>query len=461
MRVTFIYPPISKVTTSIAPPVGLAYLASILIRKGANVNVISSDAEGLDVDATVFKALEAEPDIVGFSISTPTVNNALKVIKGIKKEKAGVMLFAGGPHPTLFPEEFLSEGVDFVVKGEGEETVSDLYDCWSGKKVVENIQGISYRQGDVTVENPKRALIDDLDTLPFPSWELFPIRNYRSDFRKNEFSLPVLSSRGCPAQCTFCYKGIFGDRFRVRKPACIVDEVVYLKESFKIEEFAIIDDSFTSNPQRAIEVCELLLERNIGLPWSLPAGIRVPTVSEELVEKLKLAGCYRVGLGVESGNQTIINSIKKGITLDQVRRAVRLLRAAGIESVAYFMIGNLEETEGTIDNTIAFAVGLDPDYAQFTKATPYPGTAMYKELKLKNRIITDNWDDFDSFLKSRPVFVHKNLSSERIDDKLREAYKKFYYRPRQIFRHLTAVHSPREAVNFAKNAIKFFTTYSA
>lgn len=461
MRIALVYPPIPKVTTSIAPPVGLAYLASILVKKGAEVSVVSSDAEGLSVESTILRAFKLEPDMLGLSISTPTVNNALRIVSGVKNKRNKTVIFAGGPHPTLFPEEFLLQGVDFVVRGEGEETISDLYDFQAGKKSLNDIAGISYRKAGRIINNPIRPLIEDLDTLPFPSWELFPVKNYRSDFRKKEFSLPVLSSRGCPAQCTFCYKGIFGDKFRVRKPVHIVEEIEHLKNKFHVEEFAIIDDSFTSKPKRAMEVCDLIILKNIGLPWTLPAGIRVPTVSKELVSKLKAAGCYRVGLGIESGNQKILNSIKKGITLDQAKKAIKFLKEERIESAAYFMIGNLEETEETMDQTINFAIELNPNYAQFTKATPYPGTEMYNTLKAQDRIIASSWDDYDSFLKSKPIFQHNNLSPGKIDDKLREAYRRFYCRSVEISKHLKAINSPREVLNFVKNAIKFFRVYFA
>ncbi|MDD5216471.1 MAG: radical SAM protein [Candidatus Omnitrophica bacterium] len=461
MKVVLVYPPIPHITTSTSPPVGLAYLASILKQKKAEVAVVSSDAEEMGVEATTEKILSLSPDMVGISISTPTFNNAVKIIGGIQSKDGNIKIQVGGPHATLFPDELLNLGVDFVIRGEGEVTMSELCDYFENNIALEKIDGLSYKADGRNKHNPDRELIADLDSLPYPSWELFPIHRYKSDFRKKEFTLPVLSSRGCPARCTFCYKDIFGSMFRVRSPKNIVGEIEYLKSTFHIEEFAIIDDSFTSIPKRAMEVCDLIVERKINLPWTLPAGIRVPTVSAELLQKLKTAGCYRAGLGIESGNQDILRSISKGITLEQVRRAVRLVKESGIESAGYFMIGNLEETEETIEQTIRFAIELDPDYAQFTKTTPYPGTAIYKQLKSENRIVTDNWDDYDSFLKGRPTFTHKNLTNEQIDAKLREAYRRFYYRPKYILKHMKTIASWREIKTLLSNTLKFFKSYSA
>lgn len=456
MKIVLVYPPIPIVTGSLTPTSGLAYLASVLLQNGAQVSVVSSDAEQLDVDGTISKILTLSPDIMGISVSTPTANNSLKIIESIKRCKSNIRILVGGPHPTLFPEEFLNKSVDFVIRGEGEKTLAELYLHFNEKISLGGIRGLSYTKNGQYIHNPARELIEDLDTLPFPSWELFPIKRYKSDFTKKKLSLPVVSSRGCAQRCTFCYKGIFGDTYRAKSVKRVVEEIVYLKDKFNIEEFAIVDDNFALKPERAIEVCNLIISRKVNLPWTLPAGIRASAATEEFLEKLKDAGCYRAAMGIESGNQQILNSVKKGITLEQVRKAVKLFRKVGIKLVGDFMIGNLEETEETINQTINFAVELSPDYAQFTKAIPYPGTAMYNQLKKENRIITSNWDDYDYFLKSNPTFVHKNLSSEKIDDKIREAYKRFYYRPKYILKHLTEINSYRDIVNLVKNVFNFF-----
>lgn len=460
MRVALVAPPIPIVTTSLTPSSGLAYLAAILLQKGADVSIVSSNAEKLDTRATIERIIAESPELVGVSVTTPTVNNTFTIINAVKKALPGVTIIVGGPHPTLFPEGFLEQGADYVIRGEGEITLGELYDLLKNGKSARDIPGISTISDGKIVNNPPRQFVDDLDCLPFPAWELFPLSKFSSDFRIKKFSLPILTSRGCPSHCVFCYKGIFGDRFRVRRPEEIIKEIKYFKDKFAIEEFAIVDDSFTSDPARAIEVCNLIVSHKIDLPWSLPAGIRVSTVTADLVKSLKKAGCYRAALGIESGNQSILNSIKKGITLEQVRKAVGLLRGTGITSVGYFMMGNLEDTLQTIDETIEFALGLGLDYAQFTKAMPYPGTAMYTILKNEKRITADNWDDFDYFLKSRPVFTHRNLTSAQIDQKLKEAYRKFYCRPGHILKHITSIRSPRELRNFLKNSVAFFKIYS-
>ncbi len=194
-----------------------------------------------------------------------------------------------------------------------------------------------------------------------------------------------------------------------------------MQDAFNIKEFSIIDDSFTSIPKRAIKFCQLMRENNIDIPWSLPTGIRVDTVSEELLGNMRDAGCYRVGFGIESGNPYIMQTIKKRITLEQASNVVSLAKKLGLECSGYFIIGNFEETLSTIDDTIKFALKVNPDYAQFTRATPYPGSEMYRTLVEENNIISHNWDDYDPILIKKEIFKHKNLSLEQIQKKIKEA----------------------------------------
>jgi len=455
MKTCLIYPPVSTVTVSCRPPLGLAYLASVLLKKGSEVDIISSDAEGLNADKTVSRILDLSPDLVGISVLTTMAGRSLRMIENIKRRRNRTKIIVGGPHPTVFPEEFLNGGADVVVRGEGEDTLSELYDHFEGGASLDRIKGISYKEDGQFVHNPGRELIKDINTIPLPAWELFPIRRYKSNFRMKGFSLPIMSSRGCPHHCTFCYKTIHGDVFRTRKPELIVDEIAYLKDRFGIEEFDIMDDSFASDPKTAMEVCEQIISRKISLPWTLPSGIRISAVSGKFLEKLKAAGCYRIALGIESGNQRILDCVKKGIRLEQARDAMKLFKKFKMKSVGYFIIGIPEETKETIEDTIRFAIELDLDYAQFSKATPFPGTAMYDQLKSENRILARSWDDYDCFLKSRPLFMHDNLSSNEIDDRLREAYRRFFLRPKCVLKHLAAIGSFREAANLIRNTLRF------
>jgi radical SAM superfamily enzyme YgiQ (UPF0313 family) len=416
------------------PPVGLAYLAAILRDMGVRVSTLMADACGIDTDRAVQQIIEKRPDILGISVATPAVNNTARIVTKVKKVLPAIQAISGGPHATLFPDEMIKNGIDVVVRGEGEQSIADLILHYQGKIDISSIEGISYGIDGRVFHTPDRKLIKDLNELPFPAWEVFPVKKYESTFKRARLSLPILTSRGCPGKCTFCYKGVFGSRFRVRSPESVLKEVLYLKDNFEIEEFSIIDDCFTIHPKRSMEFCDLLIKNNIKIHWSLPAGIRVDNVTEDLLKKLKTAGCYRVGLGIETGNAEIMKFIKKGITLEQAKMAVSLSKKIGMECTANFMIGNLHETADTVNDTIQFAITLDPDYAQFTRAIPFPGSKMYATLKSQGKIITDNWDDYDYLVTDTKIFIHDNLSHETIQKKMKEAYKRFYLRPSFIYR---------------------------
>jgi len=436
MQYYILFPPLAHTSMTPAPPVGLAYLAAVLKPLAGKITALSADVLGLDVERTLERVIDQKPDVLAISVSTPAVNNAVSITQRVKKALKDIKVIAGGPHATLFPDDMINSGVDIVVRGEGEETLVDLGRYFIGEKDISAIGGVSYKSDNRVVHHADRPLIKDLDNIPFPAWEYFSIDRYESTFKRSRLSLPIVSARGCPGKCTFCYKGIFGRRFRVRSPENILNEVLYLKERFNIDEFSIIDDCFTIIPERAIQFCDLLQARKIRIPWSLPAGIRVDTVSAELLTSLKAAGCYRVGFGIETGNADIMKKIKKGITLEQVRKAVALSKKAGLECTTNFMIGNLGETTETIDDSIRFALELDADYAQFSRAVPFPGSEMYNQLKKEGKIITRNWDDYDYLLTDKQVFVHDNLNQRQIRKKMKEAYRKFYLRPGFIFREI-------------------------
>lgn len=436
MHFLILLPPLPSPSMSPSPPVGLAYLAGVLKSLGIQTETLMSDASGLNADQTIALILEKKPDILACSVATPAFNNTVKIITDVKRVLKDIQVIAGGPHATLFAEDMISHGTDIVVRGEGEQTINEVIGYFKGKIDITDIDGISYQHNNHIVHNQDRMPIKDLDLIPFPAWEVFPIQKYESVFKKARLSLPVVTSRGCPGKCTFCYKGIFGSRFRIRSPQNIIKEIIHLINNFNIEEFSIIDDCFTIIAKRAIEFCDLLMNKNIHIAWSLPAGIRVDTVSEELLIKLKESGCYRVGFGIETGNSMIMKSIKKGITLKQVTRAISMCKKIGLESTGNFMVGNLGETVETVNDTIRYAIKLDPDYAQFTRAIPFPGSSMYKTLLAQNKIISNNWDDYDYLSTEKEIFIHDHLSHETIQKKMKESYRKFYMRPAFIIREI-------------------------
>ena len=243
----------------------------------------------------------------------------------------------------------------------------------------------------------------------------------------------------------------------MRSPEKIVEEISFLIRRYGIEEFAVVDDNFTSIPKRVERFCELLLEKEIAIPWSLPSGIRVDTASEQMFSALKSAGCYRIGFGVESGNDDILKSIKKNATKEQTRKAVEMAKNAKLEVYCFFMLGNLEETVDTLNDTIRFAIELNPNVAQFTIATPLPGSEMFNILESDNRLLSHNWEDYN-YLNSRVnVFRHKHLSPSLLAKKLRQAYLSFYLRPGYIIGRIKRLKKSKDLLKDVKAFLRLFS----
>jgi radical SAM superfamily enzyme YgiQ (UPF0313 family) len=429
------------------PPLGLAYLASVLREQGAQVSIIDANAEGLSTSATATRILANRPDMLGVTMTTPLVGNGLEIMRLVSANKLNIHLLAGGPHATAVPEEILTSGPKnlIVVRGEGELTMAELYEYFQGDRSLTSIDGISYRRDGAIVHNPDRELLQDLDSLPLPSWDLLPLDIYRSEVRRNKYCLPIMTSRGCPFSCVFCFKGVFQGRYRPRNPQSIIEEWEYLVKGLGVEEIAVIDDNFTLHKNRVNEICEMIVAKGLAVPWTTPNGIRAHPISLPMLQNMQKAGCYRVYFGVESGDPAVLKSINKKAKPEHFRNAVSLASQAGLETGAFFMIGNLSETEETIDQTIKFAQELNPDYAQFTVATPYPGTEMYQRITEEGEMLVNTWEEFSSYDKA--IFRHGALTPELVNRKYREAFRSYYFRPRFVLRHLTRLRSKKQLIN--------------
>jgi len=251
----------------------------------------------------------------------------------------------------------------------------------------------------------------------------------------------MMTSRGCPYRCTFCFKSIFGRKYITQSSERITNEIKYLIKKLGVRELLFYDDSFTINRERTIELCNEFIKNDINIPWSCET--RVNHVDKKLLEKMKEAGCYIISYGVESGDQQILNNLKKDITIEQVRNAFKLTRKVDILTVAYFMIGSPGDTRKTVRKTINFAKQLDADFAQFSICTPFPGSELFDNL-IRKGIKIEDWDKASyvtSKTKSKPVILTEHLSEEEVKRFYSSAYKEFYLRPRYILKALTRMKS--------------------
>jgi len=416
----------------VLPPLGISYIASALEKAGHIVTILDVIALNLTTNEIRKHIHEFKPEIVGITTMTSTLFGALESAK-IAKE-AGSITVLGGPHLSIYPKETLSYSyVDYGINGEGERVILDLISALERKIIPDNIKGLIYKKNDeVYVNDP--VIIDDIDSLPFPAYHLLPMNKYNSIIGLYPVST-MISTRGCPYNCNFCFKQPSDKKFRLRSPKNIVDEMEHLTQKYKVREIMFYDDVMTLNRSHIIGICEEILMKNLKVKWEAPS--RIEHVDKELLQLMKKSGCIRLRYGVESGDQEIIELMNKKINLEQIKKIFKITKKAGIETFAYFMIGYAFETETTIQKTIDFALELDPDLIMFTVVTPLPQTPLYDLAKKKKLISDDYWREFTLGKKNKriPYFFP---DAEKWTKK---AYIKFYLRPKFIFRKLYKIRS--------------------
>lgn len=420
---------ISRGTTQL----GLACIAAPLLNKGHAVNILDLNLED-DAEGFLRKnILELKPDFVGITATTPLIIKAYKIAAMVKGIDEKIVVITGGPHASALAEDVLRESrIDCVVSGEGDFILNAIVE----KGFSETIPNIFYKMnGQIIRSKVQNYYTQDLDTLPYPAYELFDIKKYSQPLissRKAPLGY-METSRGCYGRCVFCNKNIHGFKVRMKSPLRVVDEMArMLKLGFR--EVHIIDDIFTADMDRAYSICEEILSRGLKFPWYPRGGIRVERINLGLLKIMKRAGCYRIPFGIESGSQRIIDVINKKISIERAEEAVRLAKKAGLETECYFMLGHQTETEEDIKKSIDFAIKLNPDYVKFAVTIPLPGTPMFDEMLAKGQIKTKDWSKYNFSTSPKELYVHDILSWETIDRYSDISYRKFYFRWQYILK---------------------------
>ena len=430
MKIVLINPP--QRTKYPQPPMGLALLGAILEREGHEVCVVDVNVLRLeDVAHLVIK-----DNVVGITAMTPTINSAIKIAKSLKHYNPSLKIILGGVHATLLPEETLAtcSEIDTLVIGEADNAILEV--------LHNNIRGIYNSQDDYI----------DMDSLPFLAYHLLPWQEYKPHpphGREKPF-FAMITSRGCPYHCSYCSKGVFGNKFRAQSPKRVVDEVEYYIKRFGVKEIAFYDDVFTLDKKRVYGIADEILRRGLKVCWTCET--RANLVDRELLKHMKKAGCYSIAYGIESASQDILDIIDKDITLEQVREGVGRTREAGIQTIGYFMIGSPNETLETIRQTIDFAKNLKLDYAQFSITTPFPKTKLY-EFYMDSNKENVPWDNFvyaGMGSKVSPVFESEALGRGDIEYWVSKAYKEFYLRPSYVLQRLSRLRSVGDVKVLAK-----------
>lgn len=418
------FPTYNYATPVLHPPLLLAYAAAYTRSKGHTVRLVDAQAASMEVNQFIEEVKGFAPDHIVCETSTPSFFSDVEVIRRLKRCLSNSKAIFVGSHVSALPEECLeAEGLDAVVFGEYEESLLEYIE-----KGPEDTRGIAYRKNGNVVVNETRDYIKNLDSLPMPARDLLPNYKYFDPILKNPFTF-LLGGRGCPYQCVFCNwpQTISGRRYRVRSPENIVDEIEYTLENYQFKSILFNDDTFTANRDHAIAVCDEILRRGLRLDWACYA--RADIDDEELLKRLKAAGCYLLKVGIESSNQTILDGVKKGYKVENVEKGIKLMLDMRFHVHATFVIGLPGETKETIKETIQFAIELDPTTVQFSSAIPYPGTEFYELLDRNGDIITKNWEEF---MPLKPIFKYPGLSAEELVDSVKQAYRQYYLRPKYV-----------------------------
>ena len=396
---------------NIYPHTGVAYLAGFLKRNGIEVKILDmrlkSHSKRLLSTLDLFR-----PQLTGITLFSCGYARVYDLVHRIKNY-GDYQVVLGGPHISAVRDSALRKSeADFAIKGEGEETLLHLCKTiGEAKSGYSNIQGLIWRSESRLVENDDRPFIDDLDALPFPAYEQFPLEKYRCYQDK---VLPIITSRGCPWQCVFCSVRLcMGGKFRPRSPENVLAEIEHWhKQGWR--NFEIQDDNFTCDIDRAMKICDLIISKDLAIKWSLPNGVRIDRLNRELLEKMRKSGCFRIALGVESANNEVLRKIRKRIKIEQIEEAVKIIKKAGMEVVGFFIVGHPTETYKRFMETVEFAKRMPFDQVNFWNMIPYPGTELLEWIKNNATLLypEEVYLNRDSRCDGRPIFETADFSAE-------------------------------------------------
>lgn len=419
------------------PSFGLLCLAAVARQAGATVKVVEASARGLDPDSTLQEVLAFSPDCIGFTATTSGIHAVGGLAARLKTLLPRVLTVIGGCHATALPEETLETfpGFDLAVLGEGEETLREiLARLVSGDRLPANIAGTAIREGAAIRRLPARPLMVNLDALPLPAWDLlegFPglFRPSPSRIRRWPCASIVLT-RGCPNQCVFCDRSVFGNHCRAYSPEYAVRLVRDLYDRHGVRELLIEDDTFVIVKARVREFCERIIDQKLRLSWSCLG--RADRVDPDLLRLMRRAGCWQISYGIESGDPEILKSMHKRLDLDQIRQAVRWSREAGLRTKGFFIVGFPGETPASLECTRRFACSLPLDDISVMQMTPFPGSELYA---MADQVGTFN-RDWRQMNVINTVFVPRGLTQEDLESARSQLLKEFYLRPGVLARQI-------------------------
>lgn len=434
-------PHINTMSTTQYPPLGLLYIGSSIRDIVDELMILDANILQLSNDEIIHKIEDYSPDLVGISINIVTAQSAREIVSEIKKQHPHIITVAGGPLPTVYPAKWLNF-FDVVIAGEGEVAFRNIIEQLNEGQVLKpKCRGICLRGEEIScADHP------DLNTLPFPAYDcLVPNLEYYSQKARvaKKFMAPLLTSRGCPYSCSFCDKSVHGKNFRRRSVESVLEEVKWLYTTYGIRQLDILDDNFTFDKARANAILDGIIE--IGkFKINCQNGIRADRIDEQLAIKMKKAGVFRVGIGIESGNPLILEQLNKNLNLDDVINAINIFRKLRITTQGYFIIGLPFEKFSDINDTIQFAIKANPHYANFAHYLPIVGTDLYNELEEKKMLVNEDEEVEASFFRSTSYIKNQNINENDMKKIYGYAWKAFYFRLSKVIDIISTVNSLNE-----------------
>ncbi len=439
MRILLIHPPCEKEIYQrflglVAPPIGLAYVAAALENDGNEVKIIDMPAEGEDIGDVKKEIERFHPDVVGVYCVTYRVNHANVVINTAKEVDADIKTLMGGPHASLLAEDCMeNKNLDAVVCGEGEITTPKLVRTWESGSDLANVKGIVFRENGQINRSAPRELAD-VDSLPYPARHLLPMDKYRLF---GAFKLgTMVSSRGCTFGCQYCsVAAIYGKKWRPRSAKRIVDEMEYLQKNYDIDALMFMDDNFDLDKKRVMALCDEIMERDLDILWGYQSASVIR--DEEMLKKLRDAGCRIITYSIETSSRRSIDVMKKKVDMQQVRDVFQMSKEMGMIRIANIILGLPGENEKDVEESIELTKALDPEYALFFLPAPYPGTKFYETAEKMGMIRELDWNKYDT---TNPIIETEQLSLDVLRELNKRAYKEFYLRHAVLKNNLKIFH---------------------
>ncbi len=442
-----------------SPPLGLLYIAGYLYERNYKPYILDAVALKYSFNELIDNITDLNPDIVGISSTTVNIENANRIAKKLKSQRLKAPIVLGGAHVTALPAETLKRypSFDYGVIGEGEVTLNEFIENMRDSNAIRNIKGVVWRdESGKIIQNERRALIQDLDSLPLPKWDLLP--NFPNAYphspleTKNLPAATIITSRGCPHHCTFCDRAVFGSNVRHHSAEYTLSMIKQLKKNYGISNFMIVDDNFLLSKKKLFQVCDTIINEKIAISWYCLGHIKYMT--DDRLKKIREAGCWIMEVGIESGCDRILKFIKKNNSKNEIADAVSRAKKAGIKIKGNFIFGLPTETKESLQETIEFAKNIDISLFQQTFMTILPGCELSREAD-KYGTYEKDWRKLALYEIS---FVPNELSRDDLLNASKQAFREFYLRPKIIFENIRRLTSLRALKTALLSLSVFFKT---